>query len=335
MDKNKRISSIRMFCTTAVVLLHITQQYETLFPSVRFITDWLNLGLVMFFCISAFLYARRTISNPPVWFIKRYQSLLIPSVLWGCFLLILLITLTPSTTDIGSTILSCIGLEVWCQNPGLFQQLWFLTYILFCYLTVPLIQEIPCQTCRERTFWARLFMGTVIAQVLVFAAERILNIELLSVGVLLRFYLPYFVFRRYDPLGEPLLRIMKPASVLAFAIMIITCLCRYTDLIPLPASLRELIFIYTQTFSGFVLFFWLYRALATNPFPEKLLQISDIYSYEIYLTHCMFIGYSTSVIRAFDFHFIGVILALLLTGISSFILHAVSGSLLNFSKHFH
>lgn len=62
MKKDVSVSSIRLLATTMVVVLHISQQLERLNPQLHILTDWLNLGLVLFFCISGYLYSNRTIS---------------------------------------------------------------------------------------------------------------------------------------------------------------------------------------------------------------------------------------------------------------------------------
>ena len=59
MKKDQAVSSIRMIATIMVVTLHIFQQLEKNLPEIHIATDWLNLGLVLFFCISGFLYSRR------------------------------------------------------------------------------------------------------------------------------------------------------------------------------------------------------------------------------------------------------------------------------------
>lgn len=313
------ISAIRMICTLSVVLLHIFQQYEPLVPNLRIGTDWLNLGLVMFFTISAFLYSEREITQTGKWLLKRFRDLLVPSLLVGlCTLVVFFLTGHRDYSRIGDTLLSCLGLQVWCRDSWLFVQLWFLSYILFCYLTVPWIQKIRCKDCSNLKFWGFLIGSTFGAQVLVFLLERFLNVTLLSVGMLLRFYLPYFLLRRYDIHSKQLQKTMFVLSGAAVLAMVATCLCRYTELVPLPDAIRELTFIYTQTLVGTVCFYWLYRGLSRIQIPGSILKLSDTYSYPVYLTHCLFIGYSTSVIRAFNHSAYGVLLALLLTAAASF-----------------
>ena len=63
MKKDYVVSSIRMVATMLVVVLHIFQQMERTNPDIHVATDWLNLGLVLFFGISGFLYSGREIDS--------------------------------------------------------------------------------------------------------------------------------------------------------------------------------------------------------------------------------------------------------------------------------
>lgn len=313
-SRDLRISAIRMLCTAMVVALHISQTYEPLFPALHILTDWLNLGLVMFFCISAFLYSRRQITNVPRWLLGRCMEILVPSLIVG----VATVALFALTGDITSgqltgSLLSCLGLQVWAADSWMFVQLWFLTYLLFFYLTVPLVQKIPCGKGSDGVFIALLAVAFLVLQAVTVLIERLTGITLLSAGILIRFYLPYFMFKRFDIHSPKLRHIMYALSLLAAAAVGITCFVRYGGGFGLPAVVSELMFIYTQTLAGFVLFYWLYRALGGLKRYSLSLRLSDKYSYGVYLTHCLFIGYRTSVIRHFDYRPIGIILALLLT----------------------
>ena len=83
MKRDVRISAIRLICTLAVVALHICQATEKLNDNIHYFTEWLNLGLVMFFCISAYLYSKKEITNVYNWYIHRYSEIAIPSLILG------------------------------------------------------------------------------------------------------------------------------------------------------------------------------------------------------------------------------------------------------------
>lgn len=325
MKRNIRISIIRMICTLAVVVLHITQQLERIVYPIRYATDWLNLGLVIFFCISAFLYSQREITNVPKWYLHRYLEIAIPSLIVGIVTVALFCTKGFLGADkILGSLLSCIGLQVYAQDSWMFIQLWFITYLLFFYLTVPLVQKIKCKETSAFKFWAIMAVTVMVLQAASVVIETAMGITLLSVGILLRFYLPYFVFKRYDIEGEeikPVMYVFTAASIIAIGV---ACWIRYTPNIGIPVAVAELLFVYVQTVAGFTLFYWLYKGFAWVKTYNTMLRLADKYSYEIYLTHCMFIGYSTSLIWSANNIVAGIVAALAATLGSSVILHYVA-----------
>lgn len=324
-SKDLRISAIRLLCTMMIVLLHITQQMSQQHPALSVLSDWLNLGLVMFFSISAFLYSQREITGVGKWYLHRYIEIIVPSLIVGlCTILFFFLRSGLLSTHITGTLLSCIGLQVFLPDSWMFIQLWFLTYILFFYLSVPLIQKIPCRNVPAKKFWALLVATFFALQIGTILIERVTGLTLLSAGILLRMYLPYFVFRRYDINGTEIKPVMYCLTLLSGVAIIVTCWIRYSNISFLPPSIQELVFIYTQTLAGFVLFYWLYQTLGSIKKYSLLLRLSDRFSYEIYLTHCLFIGYSTSIIRKFNYRLSGIIIALILTVISSIVLHYLS-----------
>lgn len=325
MKRDIRISIIRMICTLAVVVLHIFQQLERIFGEIHYATDWLNLGLVMFFCISAFLYSQREITKIPKWYLHRYLEIAIPSLVVGIVTVVIFSLKGNMRADkLWGSLLSCAGLQVYAKNSWMFVQLWFLTYLLFFYLSVPLVQKIKCKEASEFKFWSIMIATVIILQVACVVLETITGITLLSVGVLLRFYLPYFAFKRYGIMGERIRPIMWLFTGISFITLGVVCWVRYTPNIGIPASVAELMFVYAQTVIGFTLFYWLYNGFAKVKTYSRMLKMADKYSYEIYLTHCMFIGYSTSLIWNASNIAVGIAVALAATVISSVALNYIS-----------
>lgn len=314
-----------MICTSMVVVLHIFQQMEKLCGSIRCVTDWLNLGLVMFFCISAYLYSRRKITDVFKWYIHRYLEIAIPSVIVGiCTVLVFVARGEMNVDKLLGSVLSIFGLQAYAKNSWMFVQLWFLTYILFFYLTVPLVQRIKCERASAFKFWGVFAAVVVATQCATVMIEKIAGVPLLSVGILLRFYLPYFTFKKYDINGKAIKPIMYVFTAVSAVAFLFVCWIRYTPNFGLPAALCELLFVYAQTLIGYTLFYWLYIAFACLKNYTSFLRISDKYSYEVYLTHCLFIGYSTSLIFAVNNIALGIFLSLLLTAIASIVLNFLS-----------
>lgn len=287
----------------------------------------------MFFCISAYLYANRDIKeNKRKWLLKRYIELIVP-----CFLSVILGNLVffcfegyiPIET-IKISVLSGIGLEIFNESGWMFIQFWYLSYILLCYLTIPFIQKIDVKKMKEKSFWLMMIVGCLSFQLLFMTLKKVLNLtNFYSFGVLARFYLPYFLIRRYDFNGFKLKKVMRIFLLISILGEIAIIFTRYNNIFNISLLISEQIFIYTQTISGVTLFYYLYRFLEKNKINKKLMKISDEYSYYIYLTHCYFIGYSTSLLFRWDNLLYGAFFALLLTLVSSIILKIISKNILS------
>lgn len=78
MNRDYKIAYIRVLAAIGIVLLHILQKLSQTYPVLTIASDWLNLCLVLFFVMSAFLYVNKTVSSPCQWYIRRYLELIIP-----------------------------------------------------------------------------------------------------------------------------------------------------------------------------------------------------------------------------------------------------------------
>lgn len=322
MEKDYRISYIRALSTLMVVSLHVIQKFSYTYPKISAISDWLNLGLVFFFLISAYLYSKRDIKKEvrKKWLFRKYTDILVPSLTTVLFAILIfgLCGVEITGTRAMSSILCGLGLEAFVPNSWVFMQYWFLTYILIFYTAIPIIQKIDFKKFREKTFWAGVFLITIAMQGILSAIN-----SPISWGGVLRFLLPYAMFRRYD--AENLRKTVKVMTIIAIPCVIADCYVRYF-VVPagIGASVAELAHIYIQTLAGTSCFYWLYDFFGKIKVKKKLLKITDRYSYPVYLTHSLFIGYSTSIIDKFENRFVGTVVALLLTVVASVLLSVIT-----------
>lgn len=326
--KDYTVSLIRMISTMMVVMLHISQHFEREFIHLRCVTDWLNLGLVMFFTISAFLYSTRNIGTTKRvrWIVHRYTELIIPASLVSITTLIVFLFFKGITIkEVIIAFASGLGLEAFLPEGWMFVHLWFLTYIIICYFSILFIQRFDFKNISNFKFCSIIILITILFQSVGTTISMLTKIPTLSFGIFLRFYFPYMLLRRYDIKSKECKRIMMFLTVASVFAVAFTCFVRYfVSLEGILSSVAELLFIYTQTLAGTVLFYWLYTAFSKYNLQKTILNISDKYSYCIYLTHCLFIGYSTSVIDRFNNVAVGVFVSLICTVVSSFLLEKVS-----------
>ncbi|MDD3138322.1 MAG: acyltransferase family protein [Lachnospiraceae bacterium] len=253
---------------------------------------------------------------------------MIPSILVTIATLIIYIIFvgTISGKKICYSLLSAVGFEAFVPDGWMFIQLWFLTYIFVCYITVPIIQRIKVNQMSGVSFWCMIICSTVILQCIGSSISLITGVPTLSWGVLLRFYLAYMLFRRNQIKSKKCKQYMLILTGLSIPLIGMSVYVRYIcEPHGMLGAIAELLFIYTQTLAGIVLFYWLYLLLEHVNVNEKILKLSDKYSYAVYLTHCLFIGYSTSLIDRCSNVYIGILTALICTGISSFFVEKASG----------
>jgi fucose 4-O-acetylase-like acetyltransferase len=317
-----------------VVFIHVVQHLQQYYDGIEWMSDWGNIGLVMFFVMSAFLYADRKIEHRRMWFLHRYVELAIPAVFTVVMTLIIYQVIYGS---VGverwiSSLLCGLGFEAFVTDGWLWVQYWFITYILVCYLTIPFIQKINLKKLTEAKFWVAFIVGCIFMQGVLSIVGYISNIPTLSWGVLLRFYMPYAMYRRYD--SKSIIKPMKMLTILSAICVTITCVVRYYYAFEgVLGALSELLFIYTQTLTGTVIFYWLYQAFSKVKKAEKVIAITDRYSYPVYLTHCLFVGYHISMIDKFQNHFVGVIVALLCTVIVSIFVEKLTTPMRKWANH--
>ena len=125
--RDNAISFIRFVSMTMIVLCHFLQYFNLE------LAWWLNVGVQLFFTMSGFLYGEKEIDKPIEFFCKQFRKILIP---YWCIIIIVSLLhklLLPSVFSWGKLIsaLFCVG-----TIPGM-EHLWFVQYILICYLLCP------------------------------------------------------------------------------------------------------------------------------------------------------------------------------------------------------
>lgn len=329
------LSAIRLLATLMIVTLHITQQIERIRPSIHILTDFLEIALTFFFCITAQIYAKRTVERPMRWFFHRYVELIVPSLLLGIVVTMpAFFTGNISCRTAADSILSSVGFQVFVKDSWKFIQLWFLTDILICYAMIPGLQKIRFDKMSNVRFLLAVVIPPIVLQVVFSGIKAFCAIPLPGANALSRFYVAYTFFRRYDITSRPAKKIMRVLSILCIPAVAVTAYVRYfwaTDKTGAVASLAELLFLYTTILLGYVVYYLLYVSIDRKaPRYGRILKISDRLSLPIYLVHCHFIGYSTSFLWRCGNLFTGIVVALALTAVTSVALYYTSKPIRNF-----
>ncbi|MBQ7170777.1 MAG: acyltransferase family protein [Clostridia bacterium] len=163
------------------------------------------------------------------WFRHRLVELIVPGEI-TVVLTVVFYSLLVGKISFGKILISLasgLGLEAFLPDGWMFIQLWFLTYIIVCYATVPWIQKIDVKRMRPLAFWGMLGGMTVLLQGTGSLLSLRFGFPSLSWGVLLRFYLAYFVFRRYPIESKTCRKVMTALSVVSAALIAGVSFVRY------------------------------------------------------------------------------------------------------------
>lgn len=131
------ITTLRSLAMAMIVSCHIVLSYGSCYYAV------LNVGVQIFYVISAFLYAQKDIENPLSWLKKRFSKLYPPLFLFLICVFPILFAVHPELFSFKKLLfyfLDCqyfLGKEQYKE----LDHLWFMTTIFICYGVTPLLQR--------------------------------------------------------------------------------------------------------------------------------------------------------------------------------------------------
>ena len=125
--QSNSISYIRFVSMIMIILCHFFQFYG------NELAWWFNIGVQIFFVISGFLYGNKDISDPHRFLKARFKKILIPYYIFLIPLIFVSLIFNSNQINVSLIIKSlfCVGTIAGAEH------LWFVGYILFCYLITP------------------------------------------------------------------------------------------------------------------------------------------------------------------------------------------------------
>lgn len=309
------ISLARFVAMTAIIICHMLQFYK------NELAFWFNVGVQVFFIISGFLYCMVDIKNPTNFFIKAFKKIYIPYLIF-VIALIIVYKLGGGKTGTLISLESVIRLLTCTGTIDGLGHLWFVGYILFCYLITPYLQAL-----KEKVITFRLIgiLSTIIIIFVGMTTLFILTESYFEPDKIFCYILGYFICIIYFKYGEKILKKILP-WITVFTIIL--CLLRiYSNYIIIPPLKgHSYITNYSQMILGLFIFISIIYAFS-NIKKNKLLDLSDRYSYYIYLTHHIFILGHFSLMDLTNNPLLNIILVLVCTILSAIILSFLSGKI--------
>ena len=129
---------IRIFAMMSIVLCHTVAQHDN--PYVQMSAQFFNIGVLIFFCLSGFLFGRKGMNTSTCeWYKRRLKRIYIP---WLLFVAVLGGVHLVQGHDIltwnwARLVLGIQGTEVGVQGAG---HTWFITCLLLCYALTPILR---------------------------------------------------------------------------------------------------------------------------------------------------------------------------------------------------
>lgn len=296
------ISLLRMLAMLSIVACHILQYYG------NFLAWWFNVGVNIFFIISGYLYGLRKykFTNAKECFCftgkfyrKEFIKLLVPYYL-------MLFAVIPFYFLLKANSLAQLANLIVFQKSEVtgFGHIWFFHYILVCYFFIPFWYFIPEKKCKTGIL-AVLFIA-----ILPFCEGSLV------------WYASYLFGMLVARLNEnsKIQNCLGILSVLLGIVLSIFCIRYEVDRVHWNLALNI-----QKLFIGGGLTMLCLFILRKNNLPhlKKTLLLSDKYSYEVFLTHQLFIFGAFSVMNIFAYETLNVCFVFFASFCAAFLLHRV------------
>lgn len=263
-----RVSLIRFVAMYSIVACHIFQYFN------HELAYWFNTGVQIFLFISGWLYAAKKVDNP-ILFMKKTLSKLFSD--YYIFLLIVVpmyFIFAPKEIGIVQTV------KLFLLRPQVFglNHLWFMVYIVICYMLLPGIYKITNKFCDS--IGKEIFL----LMILCFASHCVGIVVGMESAWINCFLIGYFMNRLVRLYNVRLIYLLNFVSPL----MLVTNLYRVSS-----GAENNIVIVYSKVFLAVFLFLLFY--ITTKQMFDRgqrftrILRWTDRYSYDVYLVHHIFI----------------------------------------------
>lgn len=133
MNKDYSISVVRLLAICSIVVCHIMSYFG------NELARWLDVGVPIFFFISGYLFSNKTINSGLEFYKKRFRRILVPYYIFITISLLIVFFFDRCNFTV-SNVISLLILRGGGTIVGL-GHLWFIPYILLCYLITPFLLE--------------------------------------------------------------------------------------------------------------------------------------------------------------------------------------------------
>lgn len=293
MFNSKAVSSIRLIALSMIITCHIFQGKDIV------LAWWFNVGVQIFLFMSGFLYGTKDIKDASSWFKKRFSKILTPYYLLLIIVIIFYTVFARNLLNIKGMLVNILVLQGFGTGlPGI-EHLWFLSYILMCYLITPVLQSIDCASLKNKRgvyIWKLIL---ILALLQLFNYIGVLNMSIPNISAyIIGYYFSrrHFSYEGYKGLAQNV-SLKKSVTGIFTACIITTPLVIYLEYFSKGGILwflepyTDFLFGWNHTLLGITLFLAMYfifehlYSRIENKTINSIISWSDRYSYQVYLTH--------------------------------------------------
>lgn len=329
-EESKRLTIIRAIAMLMVVFCH----YINWFEPIAVFSNVFNVGALLFFVLSGFLYGQKEISDSRKWLIRQFFKI-VPAlyVYYGISAVILCSLGKLGEVDPYYALLQLLNLCGFV-NCGIGEMitghLWFVSFILVCYLITPLLQKIRAKISAAQILFLIVFLSAAdIGFVMVVKPFAFI----MWLPGIITYIAAYFIgafWQKRMRLSRYLLLTIFMVAVTGLKILAKLMSVRGSVLAEMVYSrfLSE----YAHCILAVWIFFTLYlglglfRRLAEWIYPAAKLLSS--FSYEVYITHYLFLIGPLSLEKATGSMLLNSLLFVTLTAVYTVLLHGISNWIL-------
>ena len=303
--KDYGISLIRMLSMFMIITCHVLQYYDNVFFRL------FNVGVQVFLIISGYLYGIRKIESVPTFLFKQVKKIIVP---YWTFLIVAVALYWILSPDYISPVIVRDSFLTIGTIRGL-GHLWFIKYILVCYCLLPLLNAI-----RDRmNSGISMFVAGVFTMILVHLFFT--RFDVLEGDIINCFVLGYFlsnIEKRFDNSSLGYLTFSVIVLALVMNLVKFDMLCKDLSAFDWNGGFSK----YSHLLLGAAIFLLLYKYATIEK--NKILDMSDKYSYTIYVVHQIFIWSPLSVMSLSGIQTIDIALVYILSCIGGYLLYLLS-----------
>lgn len=312
MKKDYSISFVRLVSMFLIITCHVFQFYG------NELAWWFNVGVQIFLFISGYLYSKKEVPDAKEFYKKQLTKILLPYYIYIFFVSFIYLSFDKQLFLISDFVKSLFLVG---NLKGL-EHLWFIRYIVICYLVTPLLHYMlkKCQKNNCKIF--KLISLVVFNEFISLITKNFINGTWINCYILGIFFNNYYNITKDN--NKRCLLILIPLTFNFIEILIKYILKLKIVGIELVAFNKFCNI--SHLLLGILLFYCLKEIYkyVSKYIKDSFLDTSDAFSYYIYITHHIFVLGKYSVFK-YKFNIvILIIIYLILLVICSYFLKKIT-----------